>query len=99
MAESQKLPSRAIESNQARPVRTCVGCRKRDDKAALVRVVVDRGEFLPDPQARMPGRGVYLHARAECAETALRKRALQRALRAPGGVRDARLRELTQTWK
>lgn len=99
MVKSGRLPDRANNSNSAQPVRTCVGCRKRDDKTALVRVVVYRGEFFPDLRARMLGRGAYLHARAECVEFALRRRALQRSLRAPGGIRDAPLREISDTWK
>jgi predicted RNA-binding protein YlxR (DUF448 family) len=44
-----------------------------DDAGAVARVV-------PDPAARLPGRGAYV-CNAACAETALRRRALPRAFR------------------
>ncbi len=38
------------------------------------------GEIAPDPERRLPGRGAYLHAAAECLELARRRRLLERAL-------------------
>lgn len=37
-----------------------------------------------DPAKTMPGRGAWLHARAECISTATRRRAFATALRTPG---------------
>ena len=48
------------------PVRTCVGCRGRFEKAALLRWVVRDGRASPDPRARRPGRGGYVCRREEC---------------------------------
>ena len=42
------------------------------------------GDIVPDPQARLPGRGAYLHPSQECLELAQRRKALPRALRLPG---------------
>ena len=64
------------------PERTCVGCRSRAPKAALVRIVSVDGKPVLDRDARMPGRGAYLHPRADCVEQALRAGAVGRALRA-----------------
>ncbi len=53
------------------PVRTCVICRGRFPKSALLRhVAADGGSpcLVPDPRAVMPGRGHYLCANPECAE-------------------------------
>ena len=70
-----------------RMARTCVGCRRRDDRSALLRVVAewsDTGENLarvaPDPRLRMPGRGAWLHPTPECFELAERRKAFGRAL-------------------
>ncbi|WP_324273865.1 YlxR family protein [Blastococcus brunescens] len=41
----------------SKPVRTCVGCRKRAPAADLLRVVVRSGALVPDPRRRLPGRG------------------------------------------
>ena len=44
-----------------------------------------------DPEARRPGRGAYLCERPECLESALRRQALARALRAPVKITDETL--------
>ncbi|MHB1473223.1 MAG: YlxR family protein [Dermatophilaceae bacterium] len=71
-----------------RTARTCVGCRRRDDRSALLRVVAewdDTGEHVArvvaDPRLRLPGRGAWLHPTLECLDLALRRKALGRALR------------------
>ena len=68
--------------------RTCVGCRRRDVRSALLRVVAewnDTGEYLarvvPDPRLRLPGRGAWLHPTPECLDLATRRKAFGRALR------------------
>jgi predicted RNA-binding protein YlxR (DUF448 family) len=64
------------------PERTCVGCRVKAGKAALVRVVRAQ-EGIPriDPTGRAPGRGAYVHPSRDCLDQALRRGALFRALR------------------
>ena len=71
-----------------RMARTCVGCRRREDRSALLRVVAewnDTGEqtarVVPDPRLRLPGRGAWLHPTPECLDLAVRRRAFGRALR------------------
>jgi predicted RNA-binding protein YlxR (DUF448 family) len=71
-----------------RMARTCVGCRRRDVRSALLRVVAERndaGEQLArvvvDPRLRLPGRGAWLHPTPECLDLAVRRKAFGRALR------------------
>lgn len=66
------------------PVRTCLGCRRRHPRRALVRLVVDEGMVRADPERERPGRGAWLCATAECVERAVGDggRRLRRALRA-----------------
>jgi uncharacterized protein len=71
-----------------RMARTCVGCRRRDVRSALLRVVAewnDTGENLArvvaDPRVRLPGRGAWLHPTPECLDRAVRRKAFGRALR------------------
>ncbi|UJP11340.1 YlxR family protein [Microbacterium sp. KUDC0406] len=66
------------------PVRTCVGCRERASRSALIRVVARNGELVLDERAVMSGRGAWLHPARECMDAALRRRAFARALRASG---------------
>lgn len=74
---------RASLGGVGQPVRTCVGCRERADKAELLRVVW-RGALVADERQVEPGRGAYLHRDRRCVEAAVRRRALGRALRLRG---------------
>ncbi|WP_052462112.1 YlxR family protein [Nigerium massiliense] len=65
------------------PERTCVGCRRRAEQSALVRIVVDGDRFAVDARRAAGGRGAYLHP--GCGAKALRNRAIPRALRATVG--------------
>jgi uncharacterized protein len=63
------------------PVRTCIGCRTRDEKTQLLRVVAHDAGVEIDIRQVLPGRGAYLHPRPGCLEQALRRRSLGSALR------------------
>lgn len=73
-------------------MRTCVGCRRREEQAALLRVVATWPEagppagptLVPDPRRRLQGRGAYVHPDPECVHTAIRRNAFGRALRTGG---------------
>ena len=66
------------------PTRTCVACREAQGKRALLRVArAADSTVVYDRSGRVPGRGAYLHAKAGCIDTARRRRALERALKAP----------------
>ncbi|HYB49224.1 MAG TPA: YlxR family protein [Streptosporangiaceae bacterium] len=74
-------------------MRTCVGCKERAVKSSLLRIVAVGDVIQPDPQARLPGRGAYLHPSLACFELARRRRAFPRALRAAGPLSLASLAE------
>jgi predicted RNA-binding protein YlxR (DUF448 family) len=78
------------------PVRTCVGCRIRTTKSDLLRVVEVEGRLVPDPRGRMPGRGAHLHPDLSCLALAERRRAFPRALRLPGPLDAAAVREFVE---
>ncbi|MFC3961957.1 YlxR family protein [Nocardia jiangsuensis] len=89
------LPAPAAVSwkkvQHAGPVRTCIGCRKRELAADLLRIVVraeDAGDgaptVVPDPRHRLPGRGAWLHPVSSCLSAAHKRRAFGRALRVSG---------------
>lgn len=64
------------------PQRTCSACRRTDAKRGLIRLVRDAdGRVRVDPTGRQAGRGAYLCHDQACWETALKRRALERALR------------------
>jgi predicted RNA-binding protein YlxR (DUF448 family) len=61
--------------------------------------MVGRGhDIVPDPQARLPGRGAYLHPSQTCLEQAQRRKALGRALRMPAPVDAGLLRQALAEW-
>ena len=72
----------------AEPVRTCVGCRERAPRGALLRVVARSGGLVADPSGREPGRGAHLHPDEQCLALARRRNAFPRALRVPGPLDD-----------
>ncbi|WP_446665533.1 YlxR family protein [Flexivirga sp. B27] len=83
-------------------LRTCVGCRARDERSALLRVVALAGNdaartdvslLVPDERGRLPGRGAWLHPRLDCLDLAVQRRAFPRALRITHGVDLARVRD------
>ena len=55
------------------PVRSCINCRKKDQPAALIRVVLIDGRVIPDIKGGAPGRGAWLHKK--CAEVAIARNA------------------------
>ncbi|MFC7267233.1 MULTISPECIES: YlxR family protein [Streptomyces] len=77
---------------RACPERTCVGCRERAAKKDLLRIVAVEGECVPDHRGTLPGRGAYVHPALVCLDLAVRRRAIPRALRAPGALDTAALR-------
>ena len=79
---------RSDASEVAGPVRTCVGCRRRDSDSRLLRIVLDprTAALVPDPHRRAEGRGAWVHRDERCIGTALDRKALTRSLRVAGTV-------------
>ncbi|RRR40507.1 YlxR family protein [Mycolicibacter terrae] len=69
-------------------MRTCVGCRKRELAAELLRLVAVSGNgndaVAVDRAGNQPGRGAWLHPRPQCLQAAIRRRAFAHALRVSG---------------
>jgi len=63
------------------PVRTCVVCREKANKRALIRVVRTELGIQVDPGGKLNGRGAYLCDRASCWERAVTTDILNKALR------------------
>ena len=63
------------------PVRTCAGCGRKAPQAELVRFAAPDGTLEADPKRRLPGRGVYTCASADCFERARERGGFARTLR------------------
>jgi uncharacterized protein len=71
----------------AAPQRRCIATGAVRDRAVLLRLVVDPdGMVVPDVEARLPGRGLWLTPRRDIVERALAKRLFARAARRPVAV-------------
>ena len=61
-----------------------MACRTERPKREFLRVVrTPAGELLLDPSGKLAGRGAYVCAGGDCRTAALRKHAIERALKAP----------------
>ncbi|MCD6291744.1 MAG: YlxR family protein [Anaerolineae bacterium] len=66
------------------PQRTCIICRKVQDKRDLIRIVrTPEGEIVIDPTGKRSGRGAYLCRSQDCWQTLLstKGRRLEQALK------------------
>lgn len=66
------------------PLRSCLACRSREAKAGLLRFVASGGALRWDPGQNLPGRGAYLHKRAECLARAAQSRIWIKAFKRQG---------------
>jgi len=66
------------------PIRTCVACRRSDGKRTLLRVVRNPQSGLAefDSTGKRPGRGAYVCAESGCVANAIKRKALERSLKA-----------------
>ena len=63
------------------PLRSCIACRRTNDKRKLIRLVALEDKVTVDPGGKKPGRGAYLCPVYECWELGIKKKRLEYALR------------------
>jgi len=73
----------------AAPIRTCIGCRRREPATDMVRLFVMNGQVELTGRSRS-GRGASVHPRPACLETGLRPEVLSRAFKQKVAIRDAK---------
>ena len=66
------------------PVRTCIGCRLRDERDLLLRVVLTGNTVVVDSTATAPGRGAWVHPTPDCVNNAVSRGGLSRSFRRSG---------------
>ena len=65
-----------------RPQRTCIACRKEQDKSLFMRVVkTPEGNVELDLTGRKNGRGAYICRNDECLKKAIKTKAIGRMLK------------------
>jgi uncharacterized protein len=71
------------------PQRTCVACRSERPKREMVRIVrAPDGAVAVDPTGKRSGRGAYLCLQPTCWQAALKRHALDKALKTELSVAD-----------
>ena len=71
------------------PQRTCIACRTTGAKRGLVRIVrTGEGRVEIDETGKKAGRGAYLCRERNCWDAALKRKALEYALKTPITVED-----------
>jgi predicted RNA-binding protein YlxR (DUF448 family) len=71
------------------PERTCIACRTTGAKRGLVRIVRNSdGTVQVDETGKKPGRGAYLCRTRDCWDAALKRKALEYALKTPISAQD-----------
>lgn len=79
------------------PLRKCVGCQEMKPKAELTRVVrTPEGDIVLDSTGKRNGRGAYLCQSEACLNVAVKRKALERALKAaiPQEIHESLRRQL-----
>ena len=72
------------EEEESGPLRRCLVTRERLPREKMIRFVVGpERRIVPDIAARLPGRGIWLSARADVLETARTRGAFAKAARGP----------------
>ncbi|WP_199276614.1 YlxR family protein [Arthrobacter sp. CAN_A2] len=90
----ESCPEDAVRRNDsghrpvdAHPIRTCVGCRRRDRQSHVMRIVArpidGQVTAVIDERRRLSGRGAWLHPDPACMETAVKRKSFNRAFRGP----------------
>ncbi|MFO7576193.1 MAG: DUF448 domain-containing protein [Pelovirga sp.] len=73
----------------SKPQRTCVACRKSQDKSDLLRfVLAPDGQVVVDYRQHLPGRGVYTCPTRECLALAVKKNSFRRSFATPAAPVD-----------
>lgn len=64
------------------PLRSCVGCREKNAKRGMLRIVADRNNGVTfDASGRLSGRGAYLCSTCAADADGIRKNRLEHTLR------------------
>ena len=61
-----------------KPMRRCIACRESKPQDELIRFVLNGHDPVVDIDGRAEGRGFYLCKSAECAKTAVKRKAFNR---------------------
>lgn len=61
-----------------KPVRECISCKQKLEKADMLRIVKNSSGIFADPTGKAEGRGAYLCTNPDCREKLVKQRQLDR---------------------
>lgn len=61
----------------SKEIRTCIGCRKKDNKHNLIRMILNNNQIILDPNQKLQGKGIYLCKNEECLDKILKNKSLK----------------------
>ena len=62
-------------------IRTCIACRKKDDKKNLIRIISENGEAVIDKIQKANTRGIYICNNKECIEKLLKVKNINKIIK------------------
>ena len=62
-------------------IRTCIACRKKDDKKNLIRIISENGEAVIDKIQKANTRGIYMCNNKECIEKLLKVKNINKIIK------------------
>lgn len=68
--------------------RSCIGCKTVCEKDELLRLVLIEGRVSVDLEAKLPGRGAYIHTRMACVRKGMDIKMLAHRFRCKGKAID-----------
>ena len=77
----KKKPERLLRLRRhktTKPMRRCIACRESKPQDELIRFVLNGQDPVVDADGKAEGRGFYLCRSAECAKTAVKRKAFNR---------------------
>jgi uncharacterized protein len=84
------MPRRGREEDQSAPERTCIVTRAKGSPDDMLRfVVAPDASIVPDVRHKLPGRGLWVTARADLVAEAVRKQLFARGFKANVSVSEA----------
>ena len=72
--------------------RTCIACRKKDNKYSFIRIVSDNGEAILDKLGKENGRGIYICNDKKCLSKLLKSKNLSKVIK--NGIKADSLKSL-----
>lgn len=73
-------------------IRTCIACRKKDNKEVFIRIVSENGNAVIDKERKINKRGIYICNDKECIKKLLKMKNINKVVK--NGINAEKFRSL-----